>query len=144
MLGGRKRGGTSANSSCQTSFFNPNHAHVQLFLLISDLCTINSYFFKVGCICFCLWLQTVGFVSQTRSFLLHSADYFQYSYPKVISTATEIKRVGLARLTCLSKKVTSWGDIGLEYHVWNRAEDAEAMKHSKKCHGKLVEKTKPA
>ena len=50
-----------------------NHVRISyfknLFLLISDLCTINSCFFEAHCISFCLCLQTVDFnlTSQTLS-----------------------------------------------------------------------------
>ena len=69
------------NFHCFTGNF-PNHA-CQLFqIYFYDLCTINSYLSEDGCICFCLCVQTVGLVSETRPFLLCSADCFQYSYPK--------------------------------------------------------------
>ena len=55
--------------------------------LVSDLCT-NSCLFKEGCICFCLCLQIVGLVSQARPFAWY-----------VISTAAEMERVWLARLS---------------------------------------------
>ena len=68
---------TIINFHCFTGNF-PNHA-CQLFQIhFYDLCIILS---EDGCICLCLWVQTVGLVSETRPFLFCSADCFQYSYP---------------------------------------------------------------
>ena len=57
----------------------------------------------------------------------------------------EMERVRPGHATnLLFKKVISWQIIGLENHVWYGPEDAETTTHSRKFHGRFLEKTKPA
>ena len=75
--------------------------------------------------------------------MYHSADRFKYSY--LISNRRCSCRgngwVGLAQLTCRSKKLSVGKISGLKT-MWYGPEDAET--HPKKCRVKSSEKTKPA
>ena len=77
---------------------------------------------------FCLRLKTIGLVSQARSFLLHSANHFQYPY-LISNQHCHRNWKDRARATNLSfKKCIIWQNIGFENHVWYSLKHTKATK----------------
>ena len=129
----------SAQTMCASAIWN-------LFLLIGNLCTINSQLLNKSFIYFCLCLQTVGLVSQARPFLFCSADRFQYSY-WISDWHWHGKAKGQACATNLSfKKVISWQDIISALKTMSALVQKMPKQQSTQriCCGKSSEKTKPA